>query len=252
MFSYISYHDTTKFYHRVIYRLWRPADRAGHNFNRVASWLVPANREPTRGLANPAHLRQAEACYCRVGVVRGAGAVFVAEFSPATGRLLADFVFPKLEIGGVVKMHRVTKLVPLLMPFVLTLAVGLCLAAVPGSKDSTTKATTKATTSSAAVTKSTAKSMKKSSARKMTDVLASAEDLSGTITAVDLSDKEVTLVGSNGVPYDFELTKKTRVELSDKKIGVNELSSESHKQATVHFLPTARGNLAETIQISAS
>ncbi len=72
------------------------------------------------------------------------------------------------------------------------------------------------------------------------------------ITIVDPSHKEVTLLGSNGVPYDFELSGKTRIELSNKKVGAKALASEIHKEATVHFVPTSRGNLAESIQISAS
>jgi hypothetical protein len=62
----------------------------------------------------------------------------------------------------------------------------------------------------------------------------------------------VTLIGSNGVPYDFQLTRKTQVELSDKTIASKELAGESHKQATVHFVPTSHGNLAQTIRVSAS
>jgi len=116
----------------------------------------------------------------------------------------------------------------------LTLAVGVSLAApAPGSKD-TNKTTTEATTKTKpAASKIAAKSAAKSPAKGTSHVLASAEDLSGTIAAVDPTDKEVTLIGSNGIPYDFRLTKKTQVEVSDKRIGMNELANESHKQATI-------------------
>jgi len=152
-------------------------------------------------------------------------------------------------------MHRVTRVLPMLFAFVLMLAVGVSLAAsTPGSKDSTTKTTNNKATmkTSAAASKSAMKSPAKSSSRNRGHVLASAENLSGTITVVDPTDKEVTLVGSNGVPYDFKLSKKTQVELSNNKIGMNELAGESHKQATIHFVPRSDGNLAESIQISAS
>jgi len=143
--------------------------------------------------------------------------------------------------------------VPMLFTFLLTLAVSVSLAApAPGSKDSkeaTTKATAKTKPSAS---KRAEMSTAKSSARKTAHVLASAEDLSGTITVVDPTDKEVTLIGSNGIPYDFKLTKKTQLELSNSKIGMNELASESHKQATVHFVPRSDGNLAESIQINPS
>ncbi|MGA9977282.1 MAG: hypothetical protein WBQ08_01400 [Candidatus Sulfotelmatobacter sp.] len=150
----------------------------------------------------------------------------------------------------------------MLFAFVLMLAVGWSLAAaVPASKNSPAKSTTKAVNTStmnasAMKAKPTAsKTAVKSKARetsKMTRALSSAEDLSGTITFVDATGKEVTLVGPNGVPYDFQLNKKTQVELSNNKIGMNELGSESNKQATVHFVPRTDGNLAENIKISAS
>jgi U3 small nucleolar RNA-associated protein 14 len=153
-------------------------------------------------------------------------------------------------------MHKRTKIVSMLFTFVLVLAVGVSFG-VPatGTNNSATKTTTRAVTKTKPATgKSAMKSMTKSSARKTDHALASAEDLSGTITLVDPSDKEITLVGSNGVPYDFVLTKKTRIEVANtnQKIAMNELSSESHKQATIHFVPDADGNLAESIQIKAS
>jgi hypothetical protein len=115
------------------------------------------------------------------------------------------------------------------------LAVGLCVATPrSGASDSAAKTNTRAT------------------AKKMGYVLAPAENLSGTIMMVGPSDKEVTLVGSNGVPYDFQLTRKTKVELANQKIGVDALAGELNKQATVHFVPTSEGNLAESIQIGPS
>lgn len=150
-------------------------------------------------------------------------------------------------------MRKVTRLVPMLLTFVLTLAVGVALA-TPTPKASTNNATTKTTAKSKpSASQNRAKSEASPAAtKKMRHVLASAEDLSGTIAMVDPSDKEVTLIGSNGVPYDFKLTKETAVELSNQKIGIKELNSESHKQATVHFVPRTDGNLAENIKIKTS
>ncbi|MFZ0138855.1 MAG: hypothetical protein WAK89_17455 [Candidatus Sulfotelmatobacter sp.] len=150
-------------------------------------------------------------------------------------------------------MNKVTRLVPMLFTFVLMLAVGMCLAAAaPAAKDSTTKNVTTAMNPRTSASKTVVKSTVKSSASGMRHALASAEDLSGTISMVDPTNKEVTLIGSNGVPYDFRVTTKTLVELSSNKIGTNELASEDHKPATVHFVPMSNGNLAERIQISAS
>jgi hypothetical protein len=149
-------------------------------------------------------------------------------------------------------MCKAIRPIPLLLSFALTLAVGLSLAAVSGPTDSPTQAVAKTTKSSPATVEKTTSSAKNSSANPMDHVLAPAEDLSGTITLVDPAAKEITLVGSNGIPYDFDLTRTTRIQLSNQKIEVNELASETHKSATIHFLPTSRGNLAQTIQISAS
>jgi len=147
-------------------------------------------------------------------------------------------------------MRKVTSIVPLLLAFVLTLALGVSFGAqAPEAKSSATKITAKAVTKAKPAAGMT---VAEHSAMKTSHALASAEDLTGTITMIDPSDKEITLVGSNGVPYDFELTKRTQVELSNQKIGMNELSSESHKQATIHFVPKSDGNLAESININAS
>jgi len=151
-------------------------------------------------------------------------------------------------------MHKITRLVPTLCTFVLMLAVGVSFG-VPasGSNNPTSKATSKAVTKAKpSANKSAMKSTENQSAMRANHVLAAAEDLSGTITMIAPTDKEITLVGSNGVPYDFELTKRTKVELANKKIGMNELASESHKQATIHFVPRSDGNLAASIQINPS
>lgn len=150
-------------------------------------------------------------------------------------------------------MYRVTKLVPVLFAFVVMAAVGLSLAATaPAAKNSATKNATTAMKAKPSASQAAMKSKTEHPARKTRHALASAEDLSGTISMVDPNEKELTLVGSNGVPYDFQLTKKTMVELSNSKIGMNELASESNKQATIHFVPRSDGNLAKSIQISAS
>jgi hypothetical protein len=147
-------------------------------------------------------------------------------------------------------MRKVTSIVPLLFVFVLTLALAVSFGAqAPEAKSSATKITTKEVTK---VKPDAGMTVAENSAMKTSHAPASAEDLTGTITMVEPSDKEITLVGSNGVPYDFELTKNTQVELANQKIGMNELSSESHKQAIIHFVPKSDGNLAESVQINAS
>jgi len=144
----------------------------------------------------------------------------------------------------------ITRFTALLSLFGLMFALSLFAANTQNSKKTATNATTaKATTTTAKNT--TANHAKAEHAKKSaTDVLAKSEDLSGKISTIGSSGKEVTLLGANGVPYDFDLTRKTNIEVGNHKIPASGLTTESHKQATVHFLPTARGNMAESIHIS--
>jgi hypothetical protein len=137
-----------------------------------------------------------------------------------------------------------------LCSFVLP-AVGVSLAANASfSKKSSTKPTSKMAAKNNTAQKKAAQPAKKSSAKNKEHALASAEELSGTIGFVGPSDKEITLIGANGVPYDFQLSRTTKVDLAGKKIGATGLVQESHKRATIRFLPTAQGNLAKSVDIS--
>lgn len=140
-----------------------------------------------------------------------------------------------------------TRFAALLSSFVLMLAV--CSFAAASQNSNSTTNTSKATANTAAANQAAKKTnAEKAKKSEVKDALATPETLSGTISMI--SGKEVTLIGSNGVPYDFDLTGKTRIEASNQKITPNELDREMHKQATVHFLPTAQGNMAETIQVA--
>lgn len=146
-------------------------------------------------------------------------------------------------------MQKLIRIVPTVFIFCLALAVGIALAApASGSPSANTKTTT------VAKKKPASSKTAASTAKKASHTLASAEDLTGTIASVDPANKEITLMGSNGVPYDFMLSRKTQIELSNnnKKISVNQLASESKASATVHFVPESNGNLAEDIQIKTS
>jgi hypothetical protein len=133
-------------------------------------------------------------------------------------------------------MRKAAKFMALFSSFVLTLAVCSVAANTSNSKESANTATTEMFT-------------KSSSAKSMHDVLAPAENLSGTISFIGPSDKEVTLMGANGTPYDFRVTRTTRIDLAGRRISEMELANENHKQATVRFLTTCQGNLAQTLEI---
>ncbi len=147
-------------------------------------------------------------------------------------------------------MRKVAKFTALLSSFVLTVAVSFA-ANGSNSKPSVNKAAPEMSTrSSAAMGQTTVKYTKSSSDKSMHYVLAPAEDLSGTIAFIAPSDKEVTLIGANGTPYDFRVTPTTRIELPGRRVSEMQLAGEDHKLATVRFLPTSQGNLAETLEIT--
>jgi hypothetical protein len=157
-------------------------------------------------------------------------------------------------------MGRMMKLGAVLFSFVLILAVGGCFAAVAGPNNpvknsAATKADTTKTTAANSATSGTANqtktgSMNKASAKNPKDVLAAAEQLNGTISFIGSSDREVTLTGADGTPYDFCVTPRTKIDFSGKKIGTSQLPNEEHKQASVQFVPTAKGNMAQHVNIS--
>ncbi|MGA7295175.1 MAG: hypothetical protein WBW53_18830 [Terriglobales bacterium] len=150
-------------------------------------------------------------------------------------------------------MRKVKRYVALLSSVVLALAVGAAVAETAGSNDSRAKPVNNMSAkSSPEAGKTAGEQVKKTSMGSADHVLAPAEELSGTIAFIGSSDKEITLVGANGVPYDFRLTPKSKVDLAGKQIGRSDLASEKNREATIRFLPTTGGNLAESVKISAS
>jgi hypothetical protein len=146
-------------------------------------------------------------------------------------------------------MHSIRVLLVLPCSFVLLLAVGGSLAVNASSTNASSKPSSKMALESATAQKKAAEPATKNSAKNGEHALATAEEISGIIGFVGPSNKEVTLIGANGVPYDFQLTRKTEVGLAGSKIKATELAQESHKQATIRFLPTAQGNLAQSVDI---
>ena len=140
-------------------------------------------------------------------------------------------------------MNRLAGLVALVCSLLLVLSMSAFAAASSGSRSATNKTAKTTSANNTTIAKS-------SSHQKTGDTLAPPQDLSGTISFVGPSDKEVTLKGANGTPYDFDVTNKTKIDVQDKSAGPSLLPQETHKQATVRFLPTARGNVAQTITIT--
>jgi hypothetical protein len=162
-----------------------------------------------------------------------------------------------MKIGVPGKMRKLTKSIALLFSFLLILAVGGCFAAAGEQATSNNSGMKKSSNNSAAsqtqnAPKQNAEDMNKTSNKSAAGVLAPAETLKGTISFIGNSDKEVTLTGADGTPYDFCITRRTMLDMSGKTIGSSQLANTEHKEATLRFVPTARGNMVKDLNISAS
>jgi ABC-type amino acid transport substrate-binding protein len=90
---------------------------------------------------------------------------------------------------------------------------------------------------------------KKAAAEKPKGVLAKAETISGTLQIVAADKKIVVLTDSAGTPFNFKVSGATRIKVAGKKAKLAELASQMHKAASVKFLPTRSGNVAQSIEI---
>jgi hypothetical protein len=83
--------------------------------------------------------------------------------------------------------------------------------------------------------------------------LATPENLTGTIESVNSG--VLTVIGENGVPYDFLVNRGTHIVMQNmpgQKLTPSGLAQDVHDQASIHFVPMSDGNLAKTIEIRAS
>jgi len=91
---------------------------------------------------------------------------------------------------------------------------------------------------------------KAAAAEKPKAAFAKAETISGTLQMVVAEKKIVVLADSAGTPFNFKVTGATRIKVAGKKAKLNDLASQTSKTASVKFLPTRSGNVAQTIEIS--
>jgi hypothetical protein len=82
-------------------------------------------------------------------------------------------------------------------------------------------------------------------------VLGAAEELSGTIQSIDVTASKVT-VTSAGIPYVFQLTKKTKIEINGEKGDLEALSKTVDQKASVRFVPRSDGNIADHVEVKSS
>jgi ABC-type amino acid transport substrate-binding protein len=90
---------------------------------------------------------------------------------------------------------------------------------------------------------------KAAAAEKPKAELAKAETISGTLQMVAADQKIVVLTDSAGTPFNFKVTGATRIKVAGKKAKLDELTSQTNKSASVKFLPTRSGNVAQSIEI---
>ena len=79
-------------------------------------------------------------------------------------------------------------------------------------------------------------------------VLGEAEEISGTIQSVDVTASKVTATAA-GIPYVFQLTKKTMIEINGEKGDLEALSKAVDQKASIRFVPHADGNIANHIEV---
>ena len=74
------------------------------------------------------------------------------------------------------------------------------------------------------------------------------ETISGQILKV-LPNQETVVLEKDGVLYDMRVTSHTRIESGNQKLSLQSLASDTHKKASVHFVPESRGDMAQSIQV---
>lgn len=76
------------------------------------------------------------------------------------------------------------------------------------------------------------------------------ETLSGRITMVDPTEKLVVVKAPDGVLFDMVVTAKTVIKSGDHTIGLQELSRDLNKNASVKFIPERHGDVARSIRVT--
>ncbi len=75
--------------------------------------------------------------------------------------------------------------------------------------------------------------------------------LSGTLTMVDTTKRVVVVSDSDGVPFNFKVTRGTRIEVNGQKATLADLSGQTNKQVSVKYLDRMEeGMFANSITVS--
>jgi|SRR5579863_2658048 len=77
-----------------------------------------------------------------------------------------------------------------------------------------------------------------------------AENLSGKIIMVNPAQNLVVVQTPDGVPFDIDVTAKTRIRAGDHSLALKDLTQDIDKPVSVQFVPERRGDVAKSIRIS--
>ncbi|MGA7238933.1 MAG: hypothetical protein WBY44_24840 [Bryobacteraceae bacterium] len=77
------------------------------------------------------------------------------------------------------------------------------------------------------------------------------QQLSGTLMIVDADKKLVVIQTSDGVPYDLDITRATRIKNGDQTISLRDLNQDINKNVFVKLVPERHGDIATSIHIGA-
>lgn len=75
------------------------------------------------------------------------------------------------------------------------------------------------------------------------------ETIRGSLMALLKEQRLIVLKGEGGVPYNFQVTPATKIEIGGKKAGFEELDTVVTSNISVTFVPMRQGNLARKIQV---
>lgn len=75
------------------------------------------------------------------------------------------------------------------------------------------------------------------------------ESISGSIILVDPAAKIVVVQDTGGTPFDLIVNIRTRIEEGGNKLTLKDLEGDTHKGASVRFIPERGGDVAHSIQV---
>jgi len=89
----------------------------------------------------------------------------------------------------------------------------------------------------------------KSAPKNVVYTLGKPETLSGTILIVNGQKDLLVLEGANGIPYDFRVPNKAKIDVANSPETLSDLSSDVNQAASVTFVPMSNGNIAKVVNL---